>query len=558
MQQKLGQLLVNYNYITEEQLEEALEEQSGTNKKLGQVLRELNYMSSDDLIEVLEYQLGVSHVNIGDYDIDPELGELIPEYLARRYQTVPLEIRHDRLRVAMADPTDLVAIDDLEMLSGHKIDPHIATPEEIEQVLNFIYSSDDEAQEVFDRLSQQHGPTQQEEMEVDDDDLQEMVEDAPIVRLTNMIMNESIKRGASDIHVEPQEDDVRVRYRVDGVLQEGMTAPKHSQAALISRFKIIADLDITKRRVPQDGRITITREGKEIDMRVSTLPTVNGEKVVIRLLNKEAKLMDINNLGFSETNMDYFLELVEQPHGIVLATGPTGSGKSTTLFAALNKLNTVEKNIVTIEDPVEFQIEGINQVHARSDIGRSFADTLRSILRQDPDIIMVGEIRDQETAQIAIRAALTGHLVLSTLHTNDAVSSITRLVDMGIPPYLVASTVNGVIAQRLVRRLCKDCLESYYPQQAVREALEIGESVELNRAGEGCGNCNNVAFRGRVALQEILVMDRVIKKMVLDGEDDQDIKDVAIDRGMITLKEDGKAKVIEGITSYEEMMRVII
>ncbi|MFW6278620.1 MAG: GspE/PulE family protein [Bacillota bacterium] len=555
MAKKLGQILVNNNYITEDELQKALKEQEGTGKKLGQVLRDLDLMSSDDLIEVLEYQLGVSHVRISDFNPDPELADLIPENMARRYQTVPLELTNDQLKVAMADPTNLMAVDDLKMLSGFKIVPHIATAEDIAQALDVLYSGEDDVEEVFESLSSAQS---EDEDGFEPDELKEMVEDAPIVRLTNMIINESIKLGASDIHIEPQEDEVRVRYRVDGVLQEGMSAPKHSQAALISRLKIVANLDITKRRIPQDGRVTISKKGMEIDMRVSTLPTINGEKVVIRLLNKDEKLMDINNLGFSATNYKKFAQLISQPHGIILATGPTGSGKSTTLFAALNKLNTLEKNIVTIEDPVEFQIKGINQVQAKSEVGRGFAETLRSILRQDPDIIMVGEIRDKETAQIAIRAALTGHLVLSTLHTNDAVSSITRLIDMGIPSYLVASTVKGVIAQRLVRRLCKKCSELYTPEPEEKEALDLNKNMELKRAGDGCTRCNNSAYKGRIALQEILVMDQVIKKMVLNDKDDQEIKNTAINRGMVTLKDDGKEKIISGLTSYEEMMRVII
>lgn len=555
MAQKLGQLLVKHSYITEDELEEALEKQQGTDKKLGEVLLDLDHMTSDELVEVLEYQLGVSHVSLSDFEIDPELGELLPEYMARRHQAVPLDIKGDRLRMAMVDPTDLVAIDDLEMLTGYKIEPHIATSREIKNALDLIYPGDDDAEEVFESLNQKQREDQD---EVDTDELKEMVDDAPIVRLTNMIINEALKREASDIHIEPMEDNVRVRYRVDGVLQEGMTAPKHSQAALISRLKIVADLDITRRRIPQDGRITLNKNGEEIDLRVSTLPTVNGEKVVIRLLNKEESLMDINNLGFCEQNLSKFNNLIEQPHGIVLATGPTGSGKSTTLSAALNKLNTTEENIVTIEDPVEFQIKGINQVQAHTEIGRGFAETLRSILRQDPDIIMVGEIRDHETAQIAIRAALTGHLVLSTLHTNDAVSSITRLVDMGIPPYLVAATVNGVIAQRLVRRLCPKCQEKYLPEIDEKKALNLEQDVELVRAGEGCTHCNNVGYRGRLAIQEVLEMDTKIKKMVLDDRDNQEIKEEAINRGMITLEEDGRQKVIQGMTSYQEMMRVIV
>ena len=425
---RLGELLLDFNYITPKQLEEAIKYQQKTKKRLGEVLVELNYVQPDDLIQVLEFQLGVPHVKLSNYIFNPQLASYIPEHIARRHNVVALEKKGDKLLVAMSDPTNIVAIDDIEMTSGLKVEPRIATAQEITRAITQVYAfGEEDTTDIIASLDIEFQTDDEPEI----DELQEMVEDAPIVRLANHIISQAIQMNASDIHIEPMENEVRIRYRIDGVLNEIMTAPKYTQSALISRLKIIADLDITKRRVPQDGRISVNMGGMKIDLRVSTLPTVFGEKVVIRLLTKDTSLINIEKLGFSRNNLNRFKNLIERPHGILLVTGPTGSGKSTTLSAALNYLNSPEKNIITIEDPVEYQLHGINQVQANPQVGLDFASALRSILRQDPDIVMVGEIRDEETARIAIRAALTGHLVLGTLHTNDAVSSITRLVDMG-------------------------------------------------------------------------------------------------------------------------------
>lgn len=550
---KLGELLVDYKYITEEQLKEAIAKQENSDKRLGDILVEMGYLDEEDLIQVLEFQLGTPHVDLSNYIFGPHLAQYIPEHIARRHNVIPLEQDGKFLRVAMSDPTNLVAIDDIEMVSGLKVDPLIASSKEIQQAINQVYSlGEDDTNDIFASLDDFQG---NEEPELDE--LQEMVEDAPIVRLTNLIISQAIQMRASDIHIEPQEKDVRVRYRIDGVLKENMTTPKYTQAALISRLKIIADLDITKRRIPQDGRVAMNVMGVKVDMRVSTLPTIYGEKVVIRLLTKDESLINIDKLGFTEDNYRRFKGLIDQPYGILLVTGPTGSGKTTTLFAALNYLNSPEKNIITIEDPVEYQIEGINQIQANPKTGLTFARTLRSILRQDPDIIMVGEIRDEETARIAVRAALTGHLVLSTLHTNDAVSSITRLIDMGIPPYLVASTVIGVIAQRLVRRLCDSCKEKYEPGIEEKKILQIEESTTLYRA-KSCQNCNSTGYNGRLAVHEVLVVDKRIKEMIVNGAHEQEIKNYALEKGMKSLREDGIKKVKDGFTSFEEMIRVIV
>lgn len=550
---KLGELLVDFNYITREQLQEAIEKQHESDKRLGGLLVDLDYIDESDLVQVLEFQLGIPHVDLSDYLLGSHLAQYIPEHLARRYNVIALEKNDNELLVAMSDPSNLVAIEDIEMTSNLKVETRIAPPSEIKRAIDTVYSmGGDDTTEIIASLDE-NLDTEEPEL----DQLKEMVEDAPIVKLANVIINQAIQMRASDIHIEPQTDKVRVRYRIDGVLKENMTAPKYSQAALISRLKIIADLDITKRMIPQDGRVAMNVGGIKVDMRVSTLPTIYGEKVVIRLLRQDTELINIDKLGFTDKNRKKFIDIIEQPHGILLVTGPTGSGKSTTLFSALKHLNSSEKNIVTIEDPVEYRINGINQIQANNKTGLTFARTMRAILRQDPDIVMVGEIRDEETARIAIRAALTGHLVLSTLHTNDAVSSITRLIDMGIEPYLVASTVKGVIAQRLVRSLCDSCKEKYQPGPEEKVLLNIDNQTTLYRPGS-CNKCSSTGYHGRLAVQEVLIVDEKIKELVVDDASEQVLKQYAVNKEMKTLLEDGIMKVKDGITSYEELIRVIV
>ncbi|TDS31745.1 GspE/PulE family protein [Halanaerobium congolense] len=549
---KIGDLLIEFGYITEAELRSAISEQEKMDIRLGEVLKKLGYVSEEELIDVLEYQLGIPKVNLSNYLLNAHLSQYVSENLARRHNAVPYEIEDDTLKVAMEDPTDLVAIENIEVNSGMRIEVAIATHSDIINAINQVYSLiDTDTSEIFESLDQ-YGMNDEPEL----DQLRQMVEDAPIVRLTNLIITQAIHTKASDIHIEPLKNSVRVRYRVDGVLHEELTIPKHSQAALISRLKIIADLDITKRRIPQDGRIQMNFKGMQIDMRVSTLPTIYGEKVVIRLLNRDDSLLNIEKLGFSEENKERFNRLIKKPYGILLATGPTGSGKSTTLFAALNQINSPTKNIVTIEDPVEYQLNGLNQVHANKKVGLTFANTLRSILRQDPDIVMVGEIRDEETAEIAIRAALTGHLVLSTLHTNDAVSAVTRLMDMGIPGYLVASTVIGVIAQRLVRRLCPNCKESYQPGPEVKQFLNNNVDQLYRPSEEKCDSCTD-GYKGRIAIHEILEIDTKLEEMITEGANEPELKRYARAQGMKDLLEDGKEKLRQGITSYNELVSVI-
>ena len=553
---RLGEILLDLEYIDQKQLEEILVERENSSKRVGELLLERQYIEEDELIEALESQFGISRVNLENYNLKADLVQYVPENMARHYNVVPLDIEEDKIKVAMTDPFDLIAIEDIELASGLKVDPYIASESDIKQTINRFYAlGGGDASEVFASLSETQETEEAEE--ASESRLKKMIDDAPIVRLTNIIIGQAVQMRASDIHIEPGTRNVRVRYRIDGVLRENMTIPKHSQAPLISRFKIIANLDITKRMIPQDGRIHLNFKGEEINMRVSSLPTVHGEKIVIRLLTKDNNLLSLNNLGLSQKNYENLMDLNNRPHGIILATGPTGSGKSTTLFASLNYLNSKEQNIITVEDPVEYQIEGLNQVQSHKKAGLTFAGTLRSILRQDPDIIMIGEIRDEETSEIAVRAALTGHLVLSTLHTNDAVSAITRMIDMGIPSYLVASTVNGIIAQRLVRRLCSDCREAYRPGPIEQEALGLSEQEVIYRP-RGCSQCSEIGYRGRLAIFEILLLDDTLREMIVRGRSENEIKSYAREHGLVTLRQDGINKVQEGLTSYEEIMRINI
>jgi type IV pilus assembly protein PilB len=550
---RIGDLLLEFDYITEDELQDAIAAQKDMDMRLGQVLTELNYITEDELTSVIEVQFGFNRVDLSNYILNAHLSQYLEEVIARKYNAVPYEVEDNTLKVAMEDPTDLVAVENIEVSSGMNIDISIAAGSEINNAINQIYSIvDADTSEIFDSLDQY-----QIDEEPEIDQLREMVEDAPIVRLTNLIITQAIQKQASDIHIEPLKKGVRVRYRVDGVLHEELKVPKHSQAALISRMKIIADLDITKRRIPQDGRIQMNFKGIQIDMRVSTLPTIYGEKIVIRILNRDESLLYIDRLGFSDDNKKRFKSLIQKPNGIILATGPTGSGKSTTLFAALNELNNPKKNIVTIEDPVEYQVNGINQVQANNKTGLTFAKTLRSILRQDPDIVMVGEIRDEETAEIAIRAALTGHLVLSTLHTNDAVSAVTRLLDMGIPGYLLASTLNGVVAQRLVRKLCSGCKQEYSPGVEENKFLDNHNVEKLFKPAEGkCDSCTD-GFKGRIAVQEVIEINSELEEMIANNAKEIDLRKAARKAGMNSLLEDGKDKLIAGLTSYDELLSEI-
>ena len=555
---QIGDILLDQGLITSGQLEQALAEQTKGEKRLGRVLIDLGIVREAELVAALARQLGMTFVDLGDYQVDPTAAALLPEQVARRYRALPIGYQDDgRLLVAMADPANLFALDDIRTITGMEVQPVVATAGDIEAAVGKVSRFDHSVEAMAAEASQ-----------AADDDVLELermaaaaVEEGPVVKMVNMLITQAISDRASDIHVEPTERDVRIRSRVDGVLHEVMRSPKNVQAGLISRLKVMADINIAERRIPQDGRISLNVGGKSIDLRVATLPTVFGEKVVIRILDKSSVLLRLEDLGFLEESFKRFEEAYTRPYGAVLVTGPTGSGKSTTLYATLNIINTPEKNIITVEDPVEYRLPGINQMQVNTRAGLTFASALRSILRADPDVVLIGEIRDRETAMIAVEAALTGHLVLSTLHTNDAPSSLPRLVEMGVEPYLVASAFDCVVAQRLVRKLCTRCREAYRPDPAELATAGFpeylwGEIDELFRP-VGCPACSKTGFRGRLGVYEVMPVAEEIERMVVDRASTDDIRRSANDDGMITLREDGMEKVRMGITSIEEVLRVV-
>ncbi|MBE2917523.1 Flp pilus assembly complex ATPase component TadA [Anoxybacillus flavithermus] len=545
---RLGDLLIEAGLITREQLEETLKEKA-PGQKLGDALLQRGYITEQQLIEVLEFQLGIPHVSLYRYPIDPKLMNLVPKEFAKRNMLIPLKQEGDRLFVAMADPMDFFAIDDLRLSTGFHIEVAIASKDDILRAINKYYDIDDTVEEFLNIVPQQE-PREQENIVEDD---------SPIVKLVNQILQMAVEQRASDIHIDPQETKVVIRYRIDGILRTERALPKHMQGMLTARIKILANMDITEHRVPQDGRIKMNIDFHPVDLRVSTLPTIYGEKIVMRVLDLGAALNDLNKLGFNKVNLQRFIQLIEQPTGIVLITGPTGSGKSSTLYAALNRLNGEHVNIITIEDPVEYQLEGVNQIQVNPNVGMTFAEGLRSILRQDPNIIMVGEIRDRETAEIAIRASLTGHLVLSTLHTNDALSTVARLIDMGVEPFLVATSLSGVVSQRLVRRVCRDCQEEHEPtKREVDIFARRGLKIEKVMRGRGCPMCNMTGYKGRIALHELMVMSDEMRKVILNGEPLSKLREIAIKNKMIFLIDDGLLKVKQGLTTTEEVLRVSI
>ncbi|WP_046228223.1 GspE/PulE family protein [Paenibacillus dauci] len=546
MKKKLGDLLFENGLITEEQLNQALEEQRKSKRKLGDVLLAQGYITEQQLIEVLEFQLGIPHVNLFKYQIDAAVTQIIPESMAKRYQVLPFMKDGSKLMVAMADPLDYFAIEDLRMSTGFRIEPAISSRDELQRAIAHYYGLRDSMSQMMGEL-----PTAEEIEETEITD-----ESSPVVRLVNQMIQQAVHLRASDIHIDPSENDVAIRYRIDGLLQTERHVPKQMQGFITARLKIMSRLNIAERRLPQDGRIKMQFDLKMVDIRVSTLPTMHGEKIVMRLLDISTGVKPLEQLGFNDYNAKLFKEMIDNPYGILLITGPTGSGKTTTLYSALNVLNVESTNTITVEDPVEYQLEGINQVQVNPAIGLTFASGLRSILRQDPNIIMVGEIRDNETAEIAVRASLTGHLVLSTLHTNDAVSTVMRLRDMGVEPYLIASSLIGVVAQRLVRRICPDCKIVYTPSEQENILLQsYGIHTEQLHKGRGCGNCNHSGYRGRVALHEVLKVDKRIRQSITDNASVEEIREAADEQQMITLVRDGLQKVREGVTTIQEVMR---
>jgi type IV pilus assembly protein PilB len=556
IRKKLGEILREESLITETQLMSALAKQKETNERLGKILVNMGYVKEAAILRILEAKLGIPIVRIARHELDIDIVNLIPEHLAQKYKVIPIEKDGDRIVLAMADPLNVLAIDDVRITTGCDIEPAIASESEIENAINSYYGKDS-IEKIVENLP--------DDMAVELDQsglkhLREIIEEAPIVRLVNSLITQAVVSRVSDIHVEPREKELKIRCRVDGVLTDINSFPKRMQSAIISRFKIMADLDIAERRVAQDGRFSIKIDNKEIDLRISTLPTIYGEKVVIRILDKSRGLLSMEELGMLPAALAKFRKVITHPYGIILVTGPTGSGKTTTLYSVLSDLNSPEKNIITLEDPVEYTLNGVNQVQLNIKAGLSFANGLRSVLRQDPDIIMVGEIRDSETAKIATQSAMTGHLVLSTLHTNTAASTLARLMEMGIEPFLVSSSVVGIIAQRLVRRLCSECKEHYRPSNEMIEKLGF-----INKEGEpivffkpvGCPVCGNTGYRGRLAVHEVLFMSPRIRDMVSIKATADRIQKVAIEDGMMTLREDGMRKVALGLTSLEEVLRVV-
>jgi len=550
----IGNFLVSRGLLNQEALEDALDEQETTSKSLGRILLDRNLVNEADLMAALAAQIGMEFVELDDYPVDSSAATLISDALARRYTALPIGWDESRLVVAMADPGNVFAIDDIRTITRADIKTVMATRDSIVAAIERFHRMDAEAEQISAEASG----------DFDDDDgdgLGEVVEDAPIVKLVNLLITQAVQDRASDIHIEPGEKDLRVRYRIDGVLHERMRPPKNIQAGIISRLKIMADINIAERRIPQDGRVTTTIAGKAVDLRVATLPTVYGEKVVMRILDKSKAILNLDDLGFLPSSRERFKESYTKPYGTILVTGPTGSGKSTTLYATLNILNEESKNIITVEDPVEYRLAGINQVQTNNRAGMTFAAALRSILRSDPDIVLVGEIRDKETATIAIEAALTGHLVLSTLHTNDAATTPTRLVEMGVEPFLVASALDCVVAQRLARSLCK-CKEEYTPTLAEIEGL--GWDLEGEDPPSklwrpiGCTACGKTGYLGRFAVHEVMNISEEIERIIVERGHSEDLKKFAVAQGMMTLRQAGLIHAREGKTSVEEVLRVIV
>jgi type IV pilus assembly protein PilB len=562
----LGELLLEDGLVTERQYQKALSQAEKSREPLLSILFAGGLVTEKDVAEVTGHHIGVDFVDLDDFEFDPELAHCIPSHLAERHRVFPLALKDNRLTLAMVDPRDVIAIDDIRLISGFDIEPVIATEAAIESAIKRHFSTGGlvEVGNEFTAISAADiDPLALEEAveeEIDIKAMEELVNEAPIVRMVNLIITQAIIDKASDIHIVPERKTVRVRYRVDGVLHDIMSPPKHIQAPMVSRIKIMAEMDIAERRIPQDGKIHLRHEGREFDLRVSTIPSVHGERVVMRILDKGSVMLGLNKLGFYAGLQTPFESLVEKPYGMILVTGPTGSGKSTTLYSILNRLNRGEVNILTVEDPVEYQIEGIGQVQTNEKAGLSFAGALRAFLRQDPDIIMVGEIRDAETARIAIEAALTGHLVLSTLHTNDSAGAMTRLIEMGVEPFLCASSVIGVLAQRLARMICPNCRESYVPPVESVRRFGLSAYTDADVAfyrGRGCEHCKMTGYKGRTGIFELLILSDRIRSLILQRSSAAEIRQCAIEEGMKTMPDDGLRKVLDGVTTIEECLRIV-
>ncbi|MFQ5455899.1 MAG: type II secretion system ATPase GspE [Nitrospirota bacterium] len=574
---KIGEILRQKYSLTAEQLDEGLKIQGEKGGKIGEILIRLNYIKEDELLEALSIQLSIPY--LGDIQVSRIQKDLlvnVPITFAKRYTLIPIQRDDDKILVAVSNPMNISAIDDLRLILKENIKVGISSSRSILNSINLVYDRlSDTAEQVIEDMSEENLYQIASELH-EPEDLLEVTDEAPIIRLINSLLFQAVKDRASDIHFEPFERELLVRYRIDGILYNIITSPKRMQSSIISRIKVMAGLNIAEKRLPQDGRIGIKIAGKEVDIRVSVIPTAHGERVVLRLLDKSMGLLNLEDIGLSDRQFDTISRLIEMKHGFILVTGPTGSGKTTTLYASLSRINSPDKNIITIEDPIEYQLKGIGQMHVNPKINLTFANGLRSILRQDPDVIMVGEIRDTETAEIAIHASLTGHLVFSTLHTNDSAGAITRLIDMGIEPFLVSSSVIAIIAQRLVRTICDSCKQEYLPQQKEIQKLGLGnlyqesgdrsqESEVLKKKGSdnmvfykgaGCDQCMGTGYKGRHGIYEILLIDDEMRELILARSDSNTIKNKTVENGMTTLRQEGAIKVINGITTTEETLRV--
>ncbi len=549
---RLGDLLIENGLITEAQLKVALNESKKSGKKLGETLIDLDYIDENTIIDVLSEQLGIDKVTIEDIHFEKPLKEILPEKLARKFKVVPVDFKDNEIMVATNDPTNIFMLDEIGRITKKEIIPAIIAKDDLFNALEKIYGTEDRLYKIVSDVENKIV-----ELGSDEEIAKSVAEDSSVVMLVDGIISKAISERASDIHIEPDEDVLRVRYRVDGILHEVLSLSKILHPAVISRIKIMSDIDIAEKRVPQDGRFKIRKDFKDIDFRVSTLPTNYGEKVVLRILDREQALLDLSNIGMDEYSLGVYKNIIDKPYGIILIAGPTGSGKTTTLYASLNKLNSLEKNIITVEDPIEYNFKLINQVNVDETAGLTFANALRSILRQDPDIIMVGEIRDRETAEISIQASLTGHLVLSTIHTNDAASSIVRLVEMGIEPYLVATSLIGVVGQRLVRKICPHCKAEYKPDAEIAAMLGIGENVPIYK-GEGCEKCKYTGYQGRIGIYEVMGVGKKIRGVIAKGGSTDDIKQAALENGFRQMRESGFELVKKGVTTLEEVLRVTV
>ncbi|MFQ5817357.1 MAG: type IV-A pilus assembly ATPase PilB [Terriglobia bacterium] len=569
MSARLGEILIKENLINKDQLQKGLDHQKANGGRLGAALVKLGFVTDEEITGVLSRQYGVPAINLSYYEVDPAVVKLVPQETAVRYQVVPLSRVGSTLTVAMVDPTNVFAMDDIRFRTNLNVEPVVASETAVTEAIGKFYgapvaSAEQSLEEVMQELSGEEADVEEvdEEVESSMSELEHAAEEAPVIKLVNRVLTEAVGRGASDIHIEPYEKEFRIRFRIDGILHTVMTPPLKLKDAFTARVKVMAKLDISEKRLPQDGRIMLRfikdRKKKELDYRVSCLPTLHGEKIVLRLLDKENLRLDMTKLGFEAESLATYEQAILKPYGMVLVTGPTGSGKTNTLYSSISRLNKPDTNIITAEDPVEFQLMGINQVQMKEQIGLNFAAALRSFLRQDPNIILVGEIRDFETAEIAVKAALTGHLVLSTLHTNDAPSTISRMMNMGVEPFLVATSVLLICAQRLVRRICSECKEEVkLPPQALIDIGFTPEEAKTAKAfkGKGCERCNGSGYKGRAGLYEVMEINDELRELILVGASALELKKKAIEQGMITLRRSGLLKIADGITTIEEVVR---